>query len=140
MNAPSSPPELNLSIVRIAVSHRKMVWGMMLGVVCYFVFGVGVKWYGLQPAMAFPRLLFVLALFAYLAVWVFRLARELYGRLVGFACATLLCIAPLSLLILLILNFRAVSVLVRLGYRVGFLGMSSRELDTMKCRFNPLWG
>ncbi len=139
MIASSSTPELNLSIARIAISHSKMVWLTVLGIVYYSFVGIGVELYGLRPAFSIPLVISVVVLFVYLAVWVFRLARELYGRSEGLTCATLMCIPPLALPILLVLCFRAVSVLGRFGYRVGFLGLKRRELDAMKCNFNPLW-
>lgn len=62
------------------------------------------------------------------AVFMFMLANKLYGG-VGILLAILTLVPLLGLLILLIVNGKATSVLKKKGYRVGLLGASLSQFD-----------
>ena len=132
-------PEISVSVVRVIESHRRIMTGMLAGAVSYAILFVVTEWWFWEFSYVWPLLVVVFAISFFLAVWVFRLVRELYGATVGVVCTILLCVPPVAALELIVLYFQATSRIRSAGHRVGLIGISGTRLRQLKHAVGPLW-
>ena len=131
MIARRKQPELSESLLRLAYLHRKLAWGLLGGCGCALLnrlSGGTLEW---PDAHSYTLLALVLGNIAYLAITVFQIARSHHSATLGIVIAGALLFPPTALLVLLCLDFRLSSLLWSNGYHVGWLGVSTTELEAM---------
>ncbi|HWB08077.1 MAG TPA: hypothetical protein VG826_02445 [Pirellulales bacterium] len=124
-----SPAGKSLDIGRVAMARMGVMLALLTSAALYFFAMVAIVLQVHSPALGL--LLFFAASMASLAgtVLVFLLATQVYEGGVGILMGILSLTPCLGLVILLVVNVQAISVLRRHGYKVGLLGGRSETKD-----------
>lgn len=100
--------------------------GILSCILIYIIAAVG--FYFIPPDLKWIGLIIVVPLALTATVFVFLLAAQTYGPIVGVLLGLLTLVPCVGLLVLLIINSRATSTLQLHGIRVGLLGANSADL------------
>jgi hypothetical protein len=130
----SGAPRLSKEDLRSVATYQKVI---LICILAYLAAAVGRL--ALPPALQLLTLLGLMAVVIVATVFVFMLAIKIYNVGLGIAFGILTVIPCIGLIVLLVINQKATSVLKAHGYKVGLLGadLSSQPKESGPGRGGP---
>ena len=122
--APGQEPRNRGQVLSVATNQKGVLLALLIQVIC----GISMAFLASRPELKlYPMAVGMIAGLVG-AAFVFKLANDLYGPVKGIILALLTLVPLVSLLVLLIVNSKALAILKQAGVKVGLLGANLREI------------